>query len=708
MFARQLTPNEALTRLMGDKSESKVANRVRRAQAANKLQLAYTSEQSFGNSYYVFNNTQEGGYLLLSADDCLPAVLGVCDKGSFDFNNIPENMKMFLSLYDQAVKNGSASASRKQRRKTISENEIAPLLGATEWDQMKPFNLEVPEYEYGKNGKEQAPVGCVAAATAQIMRFHQHPASGTGEASYKFLWDTKAGEDKQVATDSTEFSTNFAEHTYDWANMLDKYNNDPVNWNETQGKAVSVLLKDIGVAAKMRYGTQASGGSGTQTYHAMRGLVDHFGYDPSMSFVTHKYYTDDEWDNMIYAELSNSRPVMFGGNGANGSGGHEYVCDGFKDGKFHINWGWSGSNNGYFLLTGPGLVPGGSGSGGAGEGASYGYDQEAAIGIQPANGGTAAGSIATVGYTCKIDGLKLAVQGKFVSQCYVERRDSIGVQLQASDGTCYNFADNSMTSLGTTDDFSSIDVELTPIAEGEYTIVPIFKGEGEDWQQIKVLSTFKAATIKYEGEAFTVTNNDAPKIEAGGELTVNKKSFRPSKKKEDGTLDAEELILTCAKGIKNCDEKGVKISFGVEFYDLTESTDSTDVYWLSNMAKTNADELAPGASVTEIRAEILEELQAGHQYEIAAIFYKGVDESLSDEEYWNKIDAVAQYVAMPAGVEAPVIEIVDDPDAIKNAQATDGGKVYYDINGRAYDTKTLAPGVYIIREKAGVRKIVKR
>lgn len=711
LSARQLTASEALARLMGDKSETQTASRVRRAQAANKLKLVYTSEQSFGNSYYVYNNTKDGGFVLLSADDCLPTVLGISDKGSFDFEKIPTNMKMFLSIYDEAVKNGSSA--RSQRRKVISENEIAPLLGATEWDQMKPFNLEVPEYEYGKNGKEQAPVGCVACATAQIMRYHQHPASGTGEASYKFIWDTKAGVDKQVATDSTEFSTNFAEHTYDWANMIDKYTNDPVNWNEEQGKAVSVLLKDIGVAAKMRYGTEASGGSGTQTYLAMRGMVNHFGYDPSMQFVTHKYYTDDEWDNMIYAELSNSRPVMFGGNGANGSGGHEYVCDGFKDGKFHINWGWSGSNNGYFLLTGPGLVPGGSGSGGAGEGASYGYGQEAAIGIQPANGGSVSGSIATVGYTCKMDGLKLALQGKFVSQCYVQRRDSIGVQLQASDGTCYNFTDNSITSLGTTDDFSSIDVELKPIAEGEYTIVPIFKGEGEEWQQIKVLSTFKAATIKYENETFDVTNNDAPKIEAEGELTVNKKSFRPSKKKEDGTLDAEELILTCAKGIKNCDDKGVKISFGVEFFDLTASNDSIDVYWLSNMAKTNADNLAPGASVTEIRAEILEELEVGHQYEIAAIFYSGVDDSLDDDAYWDQLDAVAQYVAMPKGVEPPVIEIAEEEGedvetAIKTAQATDGGKTYYDINGRAYNTKTLAPGVYIIREKNGVRKIVKK
>jgi len=711
MAARQLTPAEALARLMGEKSEAKVASKVRKAQAVGRLKLAYTSRHESVNTFYVYNDTENSGYVLLSADDCMPAVLGVVDKGEFVYENLPENMKWYLGVLDSSIK---TKAAHKVIAKTISENEIAPLLGATEWDQMKPFNILVPEYEYGEKGKEQAPVGCVACATAQIMRFHKHPASGTGgEVTYKFLWDTKAGQDQQVATDSTEFSTNFDEHTYDWDNMIDKYNADSPNWTEEQGNAVSILLKDIGVAARMRYGTSASGGSGTQTYMAMRGMVNNFGYDPSMQFIRHKFYTDDEWDNIIYAELSNNRPVMFGGNGANGSGGHEYVCDGFKDGKFHINWGWSGSNNGWFLMTGPGLVPGGSGSGGAGEGASYGYDLEAAIGIKPAADGSISGSMATTGYTCKLKDKKLTLTGKFYNLCYVSREDTVGIQIQASDGTCYNFTDTKAP-LDSNDPCNSIDVELNAVAEGEYTIIPIFKSASdENWTQMKVLSTFKAATLKYENESFDVTNNDAPKIEAEGAVTTNKKSFRPTKKKEDGTLDAEILEIICEGGIKNCDEKGQKLDFGCEYYDLTASNDTVDVYWLSNYAKTDAEELAPGASIKKISVEILLELEAGHSYEINPIFYVGVDDSLGDDAYWDALDNMAQYVNLGKN-DPPVIDIEAEEGetaiATPVALISEESKVY-DIKGHVVSAKNiseLSTGVYIVKDARGVRKIVKK
>ena len=40
-------------------------------------------------------------------------------------------------------------------------------------------------------------------------------------------------------------------------------------------------------------------------------------------------------------------------NGTAGSGGgHSFICDGFEYGNyFHINWGWGGMGNGYFLLS---------------------------------------------------------------------------------------------------------------------------------------------------------------------------------------------------------------------------------------------------------------------------------------------------------------------------------------------------------------------
>lgn len=724
MSAKELTPQQALTRLVTGNTSSKVVAKARRANINNKMELTYTSTLGTTNTYYVFDNNQSGGYVILSADDTMPAVLGYVDQGRFDYNNIPDNMKWYLSMLNYTVRSHSR---RGVLAKTLEgKSAVEPLLGATQWDQGKPFNLETPEYEYGKNGKEQAYVGCAACAAAQVMRYHKYPAQGTGDLIYKFVWDCKEGVDQQVATDSTVFSSVFSDHSYDWDNMLDKYTNDPVNWNEQQGNAVSLLLKDVGVASKMRYGTDASGGSGTSTVKVASGLVDHFGYDASLQYVDHKFYTSDEWQEMTYNELAAARLVIFGGRGADGTGGHEFVGDGYDgNGKFHINWGWSGMHDGYFVLTGPGMVPGGSGAGGAGDGASYGYGMDALINVMPSNAEGATGKeadcrLATVGYTAKVDGMKLTLTGTFYNTSYHTQRDTAGIQLQAADETCYNFVDGPCT-ISPASTMGSIDVTIgdaTPA--GEYTITPIMKGPNdENWAAIKVLSTFKAATLTVTEEdgkkSISVTNNDAPKIEAQGAVTANKSVFRPTKKNAEGKAeDAETLVLTCEAGIKNCDEKGQKLSFGCEFYDLTESNDSTDVYWLTNYAKTNADELAAGASIKTISVEILPELEAGHSYEVNPIFYVGVDESLDDDAYFDALDAVAQYVNLGDN-EAPVIEIEgdgDDPTAIKTVeQPLDGHTTIYDIQGRtitAQSISALPQGTYILKDARGIRKIVRK
>ena len=61
------------------------------------------------------------------------------------------------------------------------------------------------------------------------------------------------------------------------------------------------------------------------------------------------------WLNMLKNELINGRPLIYSGQG---TAGHAFNFDGFKDDYFHVNWGWSGSSNGYFLVTA--LSPGSS------------------------------------------------------------------------------------------------------------------------------------------------------------------------------------------------------------------------------------------------------------------------------------------------------------------------------------------------------------
>ena len=48
------------------------------------------SKSSENASYYVFNNVQAGGFVIVAGDDRSPAVLGYSDKGTFDADHLPE------------------------------------------------------------------------------------------------------------------------------------------------------------------------------------------------------------------------------------------------------------------------------------------------------------------------------------------------------------------------------------------------------------------------------------------------------------------------------------------------------------------------------------------------------------------------------------------------------------------------------------------
>ena len=47
--------------------------------------------------------------------------------------------------------------------------------------------------------------------------------------------------------------------------------------------------------------------------------------------------------------MNNNRPIIY--VGYSNDGGHAWNIDGYEDDYFHNNWGWGGSQNGYYLLS---------------------------------------------------------------------------------------------------------------------------------------------------------------------------------------------------------------------------------------------------------------------------------------------------------------------------------------------------------------------
>ena len=327
-------------------------------------------------NYYIFNTTNNKGYVIVSGDDRTTSILGFTDSGSFDPNNIPANMRGWLENYDKQIQAldelGVLGTGFSTPRPT--RNSISPLV-TSHWDQGAPYWDHCPEFmditEEGDTVGELAYTGCVATSMAQIMNYYKFPLS-ISQPIPSYLVTFYMNEEYGV------FETDMLEPMYfDWDNMKDRYTGA-----ETQAEkdAVAWLMLYAGCAAHMQYGLNASS---TSDPYIPTALNDYFNYDAKL--VYRSDYDQAQWEDMIYNELVEGRPMIYNGRAGTG-GGHSFVCDGYAYGDyFHINWGWGGLGDGYFVLSVLNPYAGGIGATTSLEG--YNIDQTAIIGIQPGYSG---------------------------------------------------------------------------------------------------------------------------------------------------------------------------------------------------------------------------------------------------------------------------------------------------------------------------------
>ncbi len=355
------------------------------------LFLAYTAKfRDISNTqatyetplYYIFNAEDNKGFVIVSANDNVYPVLGYATEGNLNMSSgLAQNFKKWLENYKNQIiyvitNHLRATELIKSQWKKLENgdllnanknaNSVNPLLTTT-WSQSPYYNDLCPyDVNAGAANGYHAVTGCPATAMAQIMKYWNYPATGTGFHSYNHPY-------------YGTLSANFGATTYDWASMPDHLSG-PNN-------AVATLMYHCGVAVEMQYGPTSSG-----SYVIMDGYPQeqtceyayktYFGYDPNtIQGLRRSNYSDSAWIQLLKNELDAGRPVQYAGFG---QGGHTFVCDGYDiNNYFHMNWGWGGYADGYFLIDA--LNPG---SGGTGAGAgTYNNGQQAIIGIQPLQGG---------------------------------------------------------------------------------------------------------------------------------------------------------------------------------------------------------------------------------------------------------------------------------------------------------------------------------
>ena len=331
--------------------------------------------QKYGNIYVI--NNADGGWVLVSADDCVRPILAYSPDGEFSIENIAPAAKELISDYSEQITNaqnvgfhGSIDEEWKQLKNGKVRSKLAknvePLI-KTKWDQSPGYNDFCPEID-----GEKTVTGCVATAMAQVMNYWQWPKRGVGFHEYQ---------SQSCGTVATVFGAT----DYEW-NIMPEQLHEGSGWmassSEDEIEAIANIMYDCGVSVDIDYGLSANGGSGANPPKVRTAMTKYFKYSPKMNLEYKDNYSDDEWIDKLKKELNEGRPFLYYGFGE--GGGHAFICDGYDaNDYFHFNWGWSGYGDAYYYING--LAPTENGIG-SNENGTYNDNQQAFFGVEPLYG----------------------------------------------------------------------------------------------------------------------------------------------------------------------------------------------------------------------------------------------------------------------------------------------------------------------------------
>ena len=291
---------------------------------------------SSNQSYYIFNAENNGGFVIVAGDDRMPEILGYSEHGKLDVETTPCGLKWLLGCYDQMAKDIECGDVRPASHRTrAARDPVAPFISTT-WGQSTPYNAMCPK----ANGA-RCLTGCVATAMAQIMNYYRWP------------------------NETTAPIPAYTTTTYNMS--IPKLEPTTFSWGYLNKNQLSKLMLYCGQSVQMDYGSEFSGAYAAKVAESMKNM---FEYGGTICYIEHDSYSDDQWDNLLYNELAEKRPILYGGD--DGTAGHAFVLCGYANDLFYINWGWNGMADGYYVLDGISKSLGG-----------YNYNQRAVVGISP-------------------------------------------------------------------------------------------------------------------------------------------------------------------------------------------------------------------------------------------------------------------------------------------------------------------------------------
>lgn len=336
--AKQVAVNFYNEQVIIEKSRSSKKKDLKFKKKENIYKITLDNKEKSLNDNFSILQFENGGYVIVSNTERQTPILAFSTDGVFktdeDFQNNLALQEWFINQSEEIeYLKTHLESTEKEKEKELAWNvymqkappiddefiisggtiyqELSPLL-STNWNQGSGYNNLVPLACSSGGSGGRAWTGCVATALAQVMKYHEYP------------------------------------NNYNWSIM-------PNNIGSTE---TSILMRDIGYAVNMDYGCD---GSGASMEDAKNALKNNFDYSNGVRLIN--YDTEILWQQLQLW----SNPVILSG------GTHAWVCDGYKryqhaqihnPGTYyeyttyfysqfylHMNWGWGGAYNTWYLYN---------------------------------------------------------------------------------------------------------------------------------------------------------------------------------------------------------------------------------------------------------------------------------------------------------------------------------------------------------------------
>lgn len=296
-------------------------------------------------TYFIINNGDNQGFAFISGDKRQTPLLAFSDSGNLHSKDFEENPG--LSIFKEQCENARVMISGGDNNDKPSQNQDGKPIykyttyralethifkkGYVIWGQQSPYNDQAPTYD-----GQKCPAGCIPTAVCQLLAYYQHPKAING---YSIDWDLLV--------------------------YLRSKSIKPIDISSHYRKGIATLFHQVGKVVEADYGVK-----GTSANHwAIKENLEKIGYKETL-----KHYPADSSSVIrdILPTIQKGHPALVMGYLKDGSAGHMWLADGW--GKFveatiysnepdteywskksmdniylHMNWGWSGQDNGFFL-----------------------------------------------------------------------------------------------------------------------------------------------------------------------------------------------------------------------------------------------------------------------------------------------------------------------------------------------------------------------